>query len=240
MASSIIKKVENYDVYENENIKWSALFKFFQQAAEKDLDSFGISYNLMRENNFVFVLTNITVQFFDNIKFNDELDIRTYPRCVKGVFFIRDFDVYVNSRRVAYASSYWTLINFETRHILRPSTLDSLGKITESDVDMFPVSAMRYKDFPNAKRTDVRKAYYSALDHNLHMNNTFYPDFFADYFYDEIKDCTNKALTITYLSEIKINNTFEIHTGSDGGKCFLSGKIPDENRVCFTVLLEKL
>ncbi|MBO4343328.1 MAG: hypothetical protein J5844_01590 [Clostridia bacterium] len=240
MASVTVKKVENYDVYENEHIKLSALFKFFQQAAEKDLDSFGITYNLMRQNNFIFVLTNITVDFFDNIKFNDEIEIRTYPRCVKGVFYIRDFDVYVNSKRCAYASSYWTLINFETRHILRPSVLDSLGEITPSDIDTFPITASRYKDFPNAKRTDVRKAYYSSLDHNLHMNNTFYPDIFADYFYGEIKDLCGKSLTLTYLSEIKNGEIFEILTGSDDDRFYLSAKTDDENKVCFTALLENI
>ena len=56
----------------------------------------------------------------------------------------------------------------------------------------------------------------------------------------KINDLCGKKLTLTYLSEIKNDELFEIFTGSEDDKYYLSAKNGDDDKVCFTAMLENI
>lgn len=67
------------------------------------------------------------------------------------------------------------------------------------------------------QKTDVREVYYSQIDRNGHMNNTFYPDIVYDYFPDSYKnDDIGKKFSIYYSSEILRGEKFDIYTAETG------------------------
>ncbi|MEG1743214.1 MAG: hypothetical protein RR246_03510, partial [Clostridia bacterium] len=55
-------KITSADVYENGNIKLSALQKYMQQIAREDCDDYGASYENVRALGMVFVITKLAIE----------------------------------------------------------------------------------------------------------------------------------------------------------------------------------
>lgn len=224
--TSFKAKIQSYEVQENGNMRISTLFRLFQKAAGDDSDRYGLTYNYMRDNGIVFVITKMSVKFFSNIKTYDHIEIITRPRGCHGVSFIRDFDVRIDGVRVAYASSTWALININSRRLLRPNALDKIGSIPSDTEDMIDFDQARIKlDENSLSRTDVRKVYYSHIDKNGHMNNTFYPDIVFDYIPDNFKnDFTGLSFSVCYTTELTCGETFEVFSNLNGNRFELLAK----------------
>ncbi len=217
MSTTFETRIESYDVQPNDNVRLSALFCLFQKAAGDDLDSLGMTYDTLREHGIVFVLTKMTVQFFDTIHGYDIVKITTRPRTCKGVSFIRDYDLEVGGKRVAYATSSWVLLDINNRRLLRPNALDGICTIPVDMSEIYEIEDRRIKfHAEEMQKTDVRKVYYSQIDRNGHMNNTFYPDIVYDYFPDEYKNSDiGKTISIYYTTEAMRDECLDIYTQSD-------------------------
>ncbi len=215
VSFGIQETVQDYEIQPNGVIRPSALFRYFQKVAGADLDACGLSYDTLASNGMAFVLVNINVHFEHTIVVGDTLRIDTYPRSTSGASFIRDFTVYVGDRLAALASSQWVLIDTEKRTILRPSALQSVGTIQPDH--MFPFilpSLPLMRTAAPLQRTDVRKVYYSSLDRNQHMNNTFYPDILWDYLPTScLSGLAGADFAIRYQKEARIGETFTVFTG---------------------------
>ncbi len=240
MSTTITARIESYDVQPNNIIRLSTLFRLFQKAAGDDLDSTGITYDVLRKHGIVFVITKNTVKFFDDIKNHDTVKIVTRPRGCRGVSFIRDFDVFVDDKRVAYASSSWVLMDINNRRLLRPTAIDIIGSIPIDLDEMLEVEDKRIKfDVNSLQRTDVRKVYYSQIDTNGHMNNTFYPDIVYDYFSEEHKDCLkNKLVSVYYITEALQGETIDIYSDIFGNEFKLLAKNSATGKDIFTAIVD--
>lgn len=240
MSTTIESRIESYEVQPNDNVRPSTLFRLFQKAAGDDLDSFGMTYNYLREHGIVFVLSKMTLQFFGNIKSYDVVRITTRPRCCKGVFFIRDFDVAVGGSRVAYASSMWVLLDINNRKLLRPSALDAVGKITTDMTDLYEIPDRRIKfHAEEMDKTDVREVYYTQIDRNGHMNNTFYPDIVYDYFPDAGKDDdTGKIISVYYTNEAMCGEKFDVYTKNGDREFMFLAKNSQNGKDIFTAFID--
>ena len=240
MSTVFQTRIESYEVQPNDTVRPSTLFHLFQKAAGDDLDGFGMTYNYLRENGIVFVVTKFTLEYFDNIHSYDNVTIATFPRGCRGVSFIRDFDVTVNGKRAAYATSSWVLLDINNRTLLRPSAIEHLGTIEPDLSDMHEIEDRRIKlNAAEMQRTDVREVYYSQIDRNGHMNNTFYPDIVYDYFPDSYKnDDIGKKFSIYYSSEILRGEKFDIYTAETGREFTFLAKNPATGKDIFSALID--
>ncbi len=238
--TSFQTRIESYEVQPNDNVRPSTLFHLFQKAAGDDLDAAGMTYNYLRQHGIVFVVTKFTLEYFDNIHSYDNVTISTFPRGCRGVSFIRDFDVTINGKRAAYACSSWVLLDIHNRTLLRPNALDSLGTITPDLSDMLELEDRRIKFHAGEMRkTDVREVYYSQIDRNGHMNNTFYPDIVYDYFPDSYKnDDIGKKFIINYSSEIMRGEKFDIYTAQSNREFTFLAKNPLTGKDIFSALID--
>ena len=61
----ITKKLElySYDANPDGSVKIPSLMKHFQQIAREDLNTYGITYNMMRDANQVFVIIKAKLEF---------------------------------------------------------------------------------------------------------------------------------------------------------------------------------
>ena len=220
MSKTLNTRIESYDVTPDNNVRISALFKIFQKVAGDDLDSSGLTYNALRDMGIVFVLTKMSVSIFDDIKVYDDITVITRPRGCKGAIYIRDYDVFKNNKRVAYCSSQWVIIDFNTRKILKPSTIAEKFMLKDDLEDIYPMENKKFKlKKDELVITDTRRIYYSHLDRNEHMNNTFYPDIVLDYLPEHyVADLSGKTFTLHYTTEITAGESMDIYVGeiSDG------------------------
>ncbi len=233
-------KIQSYEVQPNGNMRISTLFRLFQKIAGDDLDKTGLTYDILREKGIVFVLTKMSIKFYSNIETFDHIEIITRPRGCHGVSFIRDFDVKIDGKRVAYASSTWALIDVNSRRLLRPTALDEIGSVPQDLDDIIILDDSRIKlDESSLKRTDVRKVYYSQIDKNGHMNNTFYPDIVYDYAPDIFKnDYTGLNFAVCYNTEVMCNEQFEIFSSYDNDVFKLIAKNTATNKNVFTAVAQ--
>lgn len=240
MSTTFNAKIETYDVQPNGIIKMSSLFKLFQKAAGDDFDKTGMTYELLRKHGIVFILSKNTVQFFDDIKKFDEITITTYPRGTRGVSFLRDYDIHIGNKRVAYASSTWVLLDINNRCLLRPTALDSICTVPVELDNFLEIEDKRIKLIAeNMIKTDVRKAYYSHIDYNGHMNNTFYPEIVFDYLPDKYKNTLkNKLISVYYVTELMQDESYEIYTKCDEHEFMVLARNPETNKDVFTAIFD--
>lgn len=239
MSTTIKARIESCDVQPNSIIRMSALFRLFQKAAGDDLDKTGMTYDVLRKHGIVFVLTKKNIQFYDDIKTYDEVVVTTYPRETRGVAFIRDYDVFVAGKLVAYASSSWALLDINNRKLLRPTALNGIGTIPTDSNNIIEIEDERIRlNAENLEKTDVREVYYSQIDTNGHMNNTFYPDVMFDYMPDIYKTTLkNKKLSVYYTNEIMCGQKFDVFTKCTPEKFMILAKNSETEKDVFSATM---
>ena len=242
MSIEFNAKIESYDVQPNAFARISSLFRIFQKAACDDCDSTGMTYEVLRDNNIAFVLTKMTLEIYENIEMYDKLLVTAKPRGCRGASFLRDYELKKDGKILARCCSEWVIIDFEKRRILRPTALDALGGVPVDNTDMFEIVSpdMNFTE-ANMTYADTRKVYYSQIDRNNHMNNTFYPDIVYDYLPESFKaSLKNTKLTIRYASEIGCGDEYDIFTTEENNLFSLVAKNKNTDKIIFTAKTAKL
>lgn len=240
MSTAFDTRIESYDVQPNGDARISCLFRLFQKAAGDDCDNTGLTYDVLREHNIAFVLTKMTLECFEDIKVYDNIKIVTKPRGCRGASFLRDYEIEKDGKIVARCCSEWVIINFEKRRILRPTCLDELGGIPVDTSDLFEIKGpdMNFTE-DNMDYTDTRMVYYSHIDRNNHMNNTFYPDIVYDYLPDKYKGTLKDLkITIRYVAEIACDGEFDVFTHEEENSFKLLAKNKNTDKTIFTAVVE--
>ena len=116
--------INSFDVYPSGEVKPSAVMKYMQQAAREDCDGEGCTYVFMREKNIVFVLIKLGLEFYRPIKIGEVLTVKTFNNSIDGVTFDREYEFFVENEKVAYASTFWVLVRFDDRTIVRPKQFE--------------------------------------------------------------------------------------------------------------------
>lgn len=240
MPTSFSYYVESFDVQPNNNVRLSTLFRLYQKAAGDDLAKLGMTYDVLREHGIAFILSKTVVRFLEDVHGDDNVTVTTYPRDPKGVAFNRDYCITVDGRHLIDASSVWVLTDVKEHKLLRPSALDAVGTILYDHDDLLSLPDCRLRlDASSLQRTDVRKVYYSTIDRNRHMNNTFYPDMVYDYLPDELrKTYKGKTFSIQYMSETREQESIEIFTGLDEHQFRLLAKHTATGKDVFAATLD--
>ncbi len=236
MSIRIKARVESYDVTPNNLIRQSSVFRLCQKAACDDLDNFGGSFEKLLENNLAFVITKMEITYFKDIKTYDEIEITSRPRGIIGPSFIRDYEITKDGEMVAYASSYWVLIDVAKRKFKRPSSLAEICEIIPDMENLRPMEMKKiHLDLNALEKTDERRVYYSHIDRNNHMNNTFYPDILFDYLPEKFKESLKgRTVTIQYSSEILLGESFTVYTKEEENDFFLCARNEDSQKDIFS------
>ncbi len=238
MSLEFETRIESYDVHPNNGARVSAIFKLFQKAAGDDMDTTGLTYHVLRQKNIAFVLTKMNIKFYDEVHTYDNVKIITRPRGCKGASYIRDYDLFVGKKRVAYCTSHWVIIDFQSRKLLRPATIASDFNLKDDLTDIVELDDKKIRISTNLlQKTDVRKVYYSHIDKNEHMNNTFYADILFDYAPEHYKNIKNKSVVIQYTTEIKCGEQMEIYSGVVDDGFAVVAKNVDTGKDIFTAVI---
>ena len=203
-------RVASYDVSPDGLIKVSALQKYMQQLAREDCNGYGATYENMRRDNMVFVITKLGLELYTDIHSEDVITMRTYNNKIEGVQFNREFEITKNGKLAAVASTYWVLLNFEKRTVVRPKLFN------------YPLSSYNIKDkgieIPrsifdgqgNVIEAGVRKVVFSDLDENNHLNNCVYSDIALDYSPFDLSQCTIRKVLINFVHEARFGDELNI------------------------------
>lgn len=170
--------VKSFDVFPNGIMKPSALMRHMQQIAREDCDAMGCTYGFMRGLNIVFVLTRLAIEFRRPVRDGEELALRTYNNTITGIIFDREYELVGEDGLAARASTYWTLVRYDNRSLVRPK--DFPVKFEALGLEMESVGMPKRFDDSGLEERETRRVRVSDLDENNHLNNCIYSDVALD------------------------------------------------------------
>lgn len=195
----------------NDNLRLAGIFDISQRIAGEHAEIIGCGFNKMIEQNLIWVVTKHYIEFSRPVKDSDNIDVLTYPLKPRIIEFCRENEFSINDEVVAHSTSSWMVYNIKTNSIDRCSAFENL----EFHEQFFKE---RVKRLPHLKK-DALEFYknvevtYSMIDHNKHMNNTHYFDFFLDAFAPEKPI---QIAQIEYLNQAYLGNIIELFKYKDG------------------------
>lgn len=208
-------RISNYDVYENGRAKLSSLMKYMQQLARDDCDSYGATYGALRNDNMVFVITNLAIEFYDDLYDGDIIELSTCNNAIRGVIFERRFIATRNGDLIFSAVTDWVLMDFTARKVLRPSAM-RFPIVEEHKMDS-PLTTKRRIPSPESGIETEHIVRYTELDENRHLNNTVYADILIDNLATDVPDKRIETCFLNFNGEACLGDSLSVISNySDG------------------------
>lgn len=226
-----IVRFESYELSASGFVRPSAILRKMQQAAREDLNSFGISYQDMREKNMAFVVSRMALIFDRPVTGEVPLTLVTAANPVRGATFPRSFLLRDENGPLVRGMSLWALLDFEKRALLRPSAL--WAQIPEFDDVSDGVTCARLM-LPKEEKPfcfEERKVYASMLDQNNHLNNCNYADLATDLLSPEAGEV--KEIQISFQKEARLGEVLLLEGFGNEKDLLVSGAFRDKNESSF-------
>ncbi|MDR2659778.1 MAG: acyl-ACP thioesterase [Spirochaetaceae bacterium] len=243
MNMDILEKkcvVSAVDVGTDRNIKPSALFDFFQNATTEHGDDLGVGLDMMLKNGQAWVLSRFSVLIERRPRFNETLTIKTWPQGFQRLLYMRNYDVLDDSGVIlARASSSWIILDIERRRPLPPSALAVPIPLNEGRV-FLEGGARSLEKRGGFVKTMERKALYSDIDFNGHVNNARYIQWIQDALQkDFLKNVMRLRIDVNYTGEVLFDETVEIYSNLvTPNMTALEGRRLTDNQAAFRAEIE--
>ena len=224
--------VDIHDVDHNGIARMSSLMRYIQSAAQTQLTVNGMSYDELRRMNRAFILSRIKMEFTEPVRAYEPLTAVTYPCESRGYSFLRCYALEKDGRTIGRAVSIWALIDTETRALVKVNDFE-LGLETH---EPHSLSLTRFSVPALMREVGTYTVNYGDLDQNCHMNNTRYPDMYANFLPLDKKRI--RTISINYHNEAPRGEKLRIKLGEgmDGNTYYIrtvrsDGKINSEAEI---------
>jgi acyl-ACP thioesterase len=210
------------NVDQSDTLTIGTTFDLFQEAAINHAEILGVGREAMEKSGTVWILSRLSVFMDNRPRFGEKLIVRSWPRGANKLFAIRDYDINGSAVR---GRSAWLVVDLEKHRPLRPQTamenlplnegINALPGINAESNDPPPSLAIR--EFTK-DRSFLRKACYSDIDFNGHVNNTRYIQWIQDIVDPEILQTAKQIrLDINYISEVRCGETIRLYLATIDG-----------------------
>ena len=231
--------ISSGDVDNHFELKLSAIFQYFQIVSTNHSELLGLGKKETWDKGMCWVITRMKVTIYKLPKMLDTVIVKTHPGEILTFLFPRYYQIYSEDGELLVAgSACWTLLDANTHKVIMRPVADVIAYPSEKHPD--DISLPERVIATDLSKVDSRKARYSDIDLNGHVNNVKYIEYVIDThdvkFYDkyQIKEiCINYEREITEGSEISFfsNGEFpEIVTGEADGIRRFSAKVTYQNR----------
>lgn len=221
-----------YDVGPKDTLKFGSALRLVQETSEQHMGVLRVGYEAMRRAaGLVFFIISTRVKINRMPEHRERVTIKTHPRGRGGAQFYRDFRFYAEDGELLIDVMQTTVLaNAETHKVQRPQALKPFGIYPENVVE--PEERMERFPVPDGlPLLGERRALYSDLDANGHMNNTVYGDIVWDFLPPDVRDAA-RQIQINYLGETEQCDTLNISGAECGGKFLMRGE--NANGLSFT------
>lgn len=195
------------DADHDDVVRPTAILKYMQETANRQMIAYGPSYAELFENGMAFILSRIRVINYDILRPYDDITVETWPSDSKGLTFPRFYRILRDGKVISEGASMWALLDTKNHRLMRA---------TEVDISSYPFGEplemnLRFR-IPSDATLEKAKPHtveYSEIDCNRHMNNTYYPDMLCN----RIPDIENKIVkefSISFLSEAPYGETVDV------------------------------
>ena len=204
-------------------LKMSTLLDVAQEVAGDHAEELGCGFETMIKQDLIWVIVRNYVEIIKKPINFKEIEVVTYPLKPRFVEFNRETEFYHDGELFAVSRSTWMVINIKDFSVKAPDFFKGF----DDDLGYFK---RRIRKLPVIEKSQLQKVkevdvLYSMLDHNGHMNNTKYVDFYLDIFRPEF---SVKTLQIEYIKQSFLDDKLSLYIKKNEGKRYLSGYKDDE------------
>jgi len=193
-----------WDVDQSDKLTMSSAFNFCQEVAGNHARALGVGAEVLREKGFAWVLSRMSLSLEERPGWGARIVVRTWPRGKDRLFAIRDYQLMTpDGRLFGSGRSAWILLNTTS---LRPQRVESLGvEIPDNPgLDALPDGAKGVEARTGLQARGDRRAGYSDIDYNGHVNNARYVQWIQDILpIQALLAAPSLRLDINYLAEVR-------------------------------------
>lgn len=256
-ASPLIRARYTYTVIGTDTdildrLTWQALFSYKQESATVHAYELGMSAEVDRVDG-VWLLRRSRAVWYQRPKFRDEVTVETWSRGVRLVTWLRDFHFYINgdfSKPAGVGSSEWIVARRNGHKPIRPREIMSDDDIAALSTPQFTIDekSPRLADLPALERPMlIREIGYTDIDHNFHVNNTFYLKYGIDAvaLFEKAKGTLSETgldflkVDVSYVRELSFGDTVSVYVSRGDDGYLVEGKNQGGER-CFLMALSTL
>ena len=173
--------IPNYICDQYDHISLWGLARLFQESAGHHAETAGMGFRQLIDRGKAWVLCRMYYVIDRMPKESETVTVRTWSRGTDGLFAFRDFQLIDSQGVAATCSSYWVIIDFDTRRAVR--IRDYWAAIsTHPDCATDREQLDRLRIPKNAEENLVAQfpVKPSMLDHTFHVNNAEYIKWIMD------------------------------------------------------------
>lgn len=226
--------LDTYRVDRSKIGKASGIWQVMQEAACHQMETQRPSYTDLVDDGKALMLARVDLAIPEEIYLDEKLISSSWPCPSSRATFLRNYTLEKEGRRAAIAATQWTLVDLETRKILKVDEVDFSNYWYGEYIELMPGKfKIDRKSAENMQQVGEKTVRYSDLDYNGHMNNTYYLDTLCDYI-PELAEGTHRVsfLRIHYSKEAPLGEKLVIFR--DEG-CLLT----EEEKTAYKVSAEK-
>ena len=192
----------------------SSVWRWMQEAANRQMRDEGPSYDELMDRGLSFLLSRMAVDFIRPIMQYEDLTVETFALPSRGYSFERGYRITdAAGQTVATGQSVWALFDLNAGRLAR---VDVLEKGYSEGVAPAVSSPVRFliPETVALNKVGERKIVWSDVDVNRHVNNTGY----ANILYDFLPDPGEGELigaSINYRHEAKLGETLTVLLGEE-------------------------
>jgi len=210
-------------VDQSDRLSIASTFELFQEAAINHAEMLGVGREAMKQSGQVWILSRLSVFMKSRPRYGEKILIRSWPRGANKLFAVRDYDIHLadciqghedhpaRDEVLVKGRSSWLIVDIEKRRPIRPQSvaetlpfnegINALPGINIEGND--PNASLKERDY-SKEQALLRRATYSDIDYNGHVNNTRYIQWIQDLLEPEILESAQQLrLDINYLAEVR-------------------------------------
>ena len=219
--------VNSNDIDGNLDIRLSSLTRYMQQVATDHAETIKLGHKELSKDRLMWVVIRMEMHINRLPKLDEEFYVSTHPGETKAFLFVRYFQVYDKHHKLlASVSSSWVILNYDTRKVvIKPFE----GKKLVSEVNKDDIALPEKITETANELIESRKARYSEVDMNGHINNTRYVDYILDlHNTDYFKEYRISKILINFDKEIKEGEIIDLYSNNSNPEIVV-GKINGQN-----------
>lgn len=205
-----------YNVDMNRKARPAGILREMQECGSRQMADQKPSYDELLDKGQALMLSRLDMIIPQEICLDEEIEVFTWPCPSVRATFLRNYLVRKNGETAAMISSQWTLVNSETRKIMKVDEVDFSNYTMDEYVDVMPGSKFKIsredgETMEASEPVGVKTVKLSDVDYNGHMNNTNYVDMLCDYI-PELATGTHRVtvMRIHFSKEAPLGETIEI------------------------------
>jgi len=183
-------------------LRLSAIINILIQSASQSAESLGFGYKNLKKHKLFWVLSRLSIEILETVKWNDEIIVETWPKDINGILYLRDFFLRNrNKTTIAKATTGWLAIDLESKRPKRVA--EENRELFISLKDKFAIKDPPEKLSPlnSGDKFEINSNYFD-IDLNKHVTSTRYIDWMMDTFpIDFHKHNYPEKLSVNYVKE---------------------------------------